>query len=99
MLTNNPVIKASTGLRDIWFSTRLPDYFPLTSSSLWLEWRVWGENPTGYHATNILFHGVGSIFLWQVFRRLRFAGAWLAAALFVVHPVAVESVAWITERK
>src|SRR5512146_2129195 len=48
-LTNNPIIHASDGLYRFWFTTEPPDYFPLVSSSLWVEWRLWGMNATGYH--------------------------------------------------
>ena len=60
LLTDNALIKASDGLRYIWFSTRLPDYFPLTMSSLWLEWRLWGLQAAGYHVTNVLLHGLAA---------------------------------------
>ncbi|MGI8966742.1 MAG: hypothetical protein ACR2H1_11740, partial [Limisphaerales bacterium] len=97
MLTENPLIK--NGLGDIWFSTKFYDYFPLTLTSFWLEWRLWRMNPTGYHATNILLHGFTSIFFWRVLKYLKIPGAWFAGLVFALHPVNVESVAWITERK
>src|SRR5438046_805716 len=53
MLTNNPAVKSPAGLRYIWFTTALPDYFPLTSTSLWLEWKLWGMKAWGYHITNV----------------------------------------------
>jgi len=98
-LTQNPLIRASDGLAQFWFSARATDYWPVTSSSLWMEWRWWGLNATGYHATNLLLHLVSVLLLWAGLRRLRVPGAAFAALLFAVHPVNVESVAWITQRK
>ncbi|MGC4073951.1 MAG: tetratricopeptide repeat protein [Nibricoccus sp.] len=99
MLTGNRHVQSPDGLRAIWFSTELPDYFPLTSTALWLQWRCWGANPLGYHLANVLLHAFSAVLWWRVLARLAIPGAWLAAAFFVLHPANVESVAWITEIK
>jgi len=99
-IINNKLLTASDGWQRIWFSLDSPSqYFPLTYSTFRVEHALWGLNTTGYHWVNLLFH-VGNAFLvWAVLARLRVPGSWLAAAIFALHPVQVESVAWITERK
>jgi tetratricopeptide (TPR) repeat protein len=99
-VTQNPLLKAPDGLRRIWFSLDSPSqYFPLTYTTFLVEQRFWGLHPAGYHWVNILLHAANALLVWRLLRRLTVPGAWLAAAIFALHPVQVESVAWITERK
>src|SRR6476619_3123578 len=99
-ITNNELLTAPDGLRRIWFSLDSPSqYFPLVYTMFRFERAWWGLSPTGYHFVNILLHIANALILWSLLVRLRVPGAWLASAIFALHPVRVESVAWITERK
>jgi tetratricopeptide (TPR) repeat protein len=99
LLTQNSLLKSSRGLYQIWFTTAPVDYWPVMASSFWFEWRLWGDDPTGYHITNLALHIAESLLVWLILWRLRIAGAFLAAIVFALHPVNVESVAWIAQRK
>jgi tetratricopeptide (TPR) repeat protein len=89
------------GLERIWLEPLKaePQYYPLTHTTLWVEYHVWRLRALGYHLDNILLHAAGAAMLWRILRRLNVAGAWAAAVVFAVHPLQVESVAWATERK
>jgi lipoprotein NlpI len=100
-VTNNPLLFVPDGLRWIWFSMDSPSqYFPLTYTTLRFERMLWGgAYAAGYHWFNILLHAANAVLVWQLLKRLSVPGAWLAAAIFALHPVQVESVAWISELK
>lgn len=99
-VTENQTLRTTAGLWRIWTDPKAtPQYYPLVHSTFWLEYQTWGLNPTGYHVVNILIHAVNAVLLWLVLKKLEIRAAWFAASLFALHPVHVESVAWITERK
>jgi protein O-mannosyl-transferase len=95
-----PELRTLDGLRRIWFVPRTTQqYYPLLHTSYWLQQSLWGDSTTGYHVVNLLLH-VGCVMLvLRILRRLRIPGADLAAIIFALHPVNVETVAWIAERK
>ncbi len=97
LLTNNDLIKADDGLYRFWFTTEALEYYPVTYTLFWFEWRMWGMNPAGYHAINLILHIVESWLIWIILRKLSISGAFLAAVIFIAHPVNVESVAWISQ--
>jgi tetratricopeptide (TPR) repeat protein len=97
-LTANPVIVGPLGLKEIW-TTRAARICPLVLTTFWFEHALWGLRPLPYHVVNVLMHGAGAVALWRVLRSLRVPGAWLGAALWALHPVQVETVAWVTELK
>jgi tetratricopeptide (TPR) repeat protein len=99
LLVNNAPVHDVGGLYRIWFTTENPDYFPLTSTLFWIEWRLFGNSAGPYHLVNALLHGGSGILLWRVLRQLHVRGAVIAALLFVAHPVNAESASWIAEGK
>lgn len=104
-VTRNPLLVAPDGLRKAWFSLDSPSqYFPLVYTVFRIQHQVFDDaprdyDPYHYHLTNILLHIANALLVWMVLRRLSARGAWFAAAIFALHPVHVESVAWITELK
>ncbi len=99
-VTQNPALRSLAGLVAIWLKPGATyQYYPLVFTSFWAEYHLWGLQPFGYHLVNVFLHAVNAVLLWRVLRRLEVAGAWWIAAIFALHPVNVESVAWVTERK
>jgi protein O-mannosyl-transferase len=95
-----PELRSLDGLRRIWFVPRTTQqYYPLLYTSYWLQQRLWGDSPIGYHLVNILLHIGCVVLVLKILRFLRIPGAELAAIIFALHPVNVETVAWIAERK
>ena len=98
-ILQNPGITAPDGLRAIWSSFVLPVYYPLTFTVFRLIHQLWDANPLPYHAVTLALHAVNAVLLLFALRRLNVRAAWVVAALWAVHPVNVESVAWCTELK
>ena len=95
-----PELRGWHGLWRIWFEIgAVQQYYPLLHTVSWLQYPFFGDNPLGYHLFNIGVHAADAVLFGLVLRRLRVPGAWLAAGIFALHPVMVESVAWITELK
>jgi hypothetical protein len=93
------LLQISQSLRDIWSGSKAPDYLPLTWTTFWAESRIWSMWPAGYHGANVLLHAVVALLLWRTLEKLGVRGAYLGAVVFAVHPVTVESVAWVSELK
>lgn len=99
-VVENPLLRTPGGLARIWLEPRAsPQYYPLVFTTFWVEQRLWGDRPLGYRAVNLLLHVANAGLLALVLRALGVRGAWWAAWIFALHPVHVETVAWITERK
>jgi len=96
----SPALQSLHGLWRIWFQVgSTQQYYPLLHSAFWLEHRLWGDAVLGYHLTNLALHSLTAWLVMILVRRLALPGAWLAGLLFALHPVCVESVAWISEQK
>jgi protein O-mannosyl-transferase len=97
-LTKNPCIVGPLGFKGIW-TTAAATYYPLVLTNFWVQHALWGLNPLPYHLVNVAMHAACAVLLWRVLRQLKIKGAWLGAAIWALHPVQVESVAWVTELK
>jgi len=93
-------LRSLDGLWHIWFTIgATQQYYPITHTAFWLQWQAWGDAFVGYHVVNVTLHAISSVLLLAILRHLRVRGAVLAAVVFALHPVQVESVAWMTELK
>ncbi len=103
IFSEEPVIHRWSGLWNIWFSPadirNEGHYWPIVYTSFWLEHKLWGLAPLGYHVVNLLLHWINCVLVWRLLCRCAVPGAWAVAAVFAVHPLHVESVAWVIERK
>ena len=108
IMTASKAVQEWSGLWQLWFdtentyrvgNTREGHFWPLLYSTFWLEHKLWGFAPLGYHLINLLLHFVNACLVWKLMSRLAVPGAWLIAAVFAVHPVHVEAVAWVIARK
>ncbi|MHC4909677.1 MAG: tetratricopeptide repeat protein [Planctomycetota bacterium] len=98
-IVNNEALRDGAGLVELWQPGTTKQYYPLVFTTFWIEYQAWGPKPFGFHLTNILLHIVNALLVWRLFTVLGVRGAWLIAAVFALHPVHVESVAWASERK
>jgi protein O-mannosyl-transferase len=95
-----PGLQSFRGLGRIWFEVgATQQYYPLLHSAFWLEHRMWGDAVAGYHLTNVALHALSACLVVMIMKRLSLPGAWFAGFVFALHPVQVESVAWISEQK
>ena len=99
LVTDNPTLRSLHGLWAIWFTTPTTDYWPLSWTMLWMEWHLWENEPLGYHLCSLALHIFSGFLIWRLFGRLGLRWGWLGGLLFVIHPLAVESVAWVSEIK
>ena len=107
-LTKLKAVSSWDGIWRLWFDPAAAylqrdavegHYWPLLYTTFWLEHKLWGFHPLGYHIVNLLLHFANTALLWRLLLRLGVPGAWFAAAVFAAHPLHTESVAWIISRK
>ena len=95
-----PALQSWEGLRRIWFDIgATQQYYPVTHSAFWVQHTLWADRTLGYHLVNIGLHATCAWLFGLILVRLKVPGAWVAAFIFALHPVHVESVAWMTELK
>jgi protein O-mannosyl-transferase len=99
ILRNGPIRSSWGAIAGMWTAPSGADYFPLKETVQWIEWHLWGDAPLGYHLVSISLHLVSALLFWRLLVRLGMPFAWTGALFFAVHPMVVESVAWIAELK
>ena len=96
----SPEQRSISGLVQLWIQPRTTrQYHPVVDTVYWIEDKLWGDHVLGYHLLTIALHAAAALLLVKILRRLQIPGAWLAASIFALHPVQVESVAWMVEIK
>jgi tetratricopeptide (TPR) repeat protein len=99
-LVYEPELRSSSGLARIWTDpSAVPQYYPVLHTVFWVEYKLWDGRVLPYHLVTIFCHALLAVLLALILRRLDLPGAWLAAFIFALHPVQVESVAWFSEIK
>jgi protein O-mannosyl-transferase len=98
-IVDNVNVHAASGWWRFWIIPEGMDYFPVKGMAQWCEWRFWGDMTTGYHGVNVALHVIASLLAWRLFTRIGIKLGWVGAAVIALHPMAVESVAWISEFK
>jgi len=98
-VSQNPALRDPAGWWKPWAGGTGMDYFPLKDTLRWIHWHLWAGNVLGYHLVNVGLHALGALLAWRLLALLGLRAAWIGGLIFAVHPLAVESVAWISEFK
>ena len=99
LVKDNETLRSLPGLGRIWFAAPSTDYWPMTWTFLWIGWHLWGAHTLGYHLCSVALHLTSAFLIWRLLGKLGLRWGWLGGLVFAVHPLAVESVAWISEIK
>jgi protein O-mannosyl-transferase len=99
LFVSNPLFHIKNGLWYIWLGSYQDNEWPLTWTLVWLISQVFGLEPLTFHPCNLILHGCDAFLLWFLLARLGLKQAWLGALIFIVHPMMVETVAWMSEIK
>ena len=99
-VTDQPLLRHADGLWKFWFQPgSWVEYYPVEETLLWIEWHLFGNDTFGYHLVTVALHLANALLVWRLLGKLGLRLAWIGALIFAVHPVAVDSVAWIVETK